>query len=119
MKHCLVVDDSRVIRQVACQILEEMKFYAEEAAESSSALEACRVQMPDVVLVNMGSHSGIEFLRALRRNPGAKQPIVIGSMIEHDVAQISEMLSAGANEYLLKPFDRDSFKSKFTEMRLM
>lgn len=119
MKHCLVVDDSRVIRKVVCQILEEMKFYAEEAAEGASALEACRTQMPDVVLVNLGNNGGLEFVRALRRNPGAKQAIVIGSMTEHDVGHISEALSAGANEYVLKPFDRDCLKTKFTEMGLM
>jgi two-component system chemotaxis response regulator CheY len=119
MKHCLVVDDSRVIRKVVCQILEEMKFYAEEAAESASALEACRVQMPDVVLVNLGSSGGIEFVRALRRNQGAKQPVVIGSMIEHDVTQIGDALSAGADEYVLKPFDRECLKTKFAEMGLV
>lgn len=119
MKHCLVVDESRVIRKVVCHLLEEMKFYAEEAAESMSALEACRVQMPDVVLVNLGNAGGIELVRALRRGRTQKQPVIIATMTEHDAGHISEVLNAGADEYVLKPFDRESLKEKFVQTGLV
>jgi two-component system chemotaxis response regulator CheY len=119
MKHCLVVDESRVIRKVVCHLLEEMKFYAEEAEESTSALTACRAQMPDVVLVNLANAGGMELVRALRRSKSEKQPIIIGTMTEHDVGHISEALGAGADEYVLKPFDRESLKEKFAQTGLM
>jgi two-component system chemotaxis response regulator CheY len=113
VKHCLIVDESRVIRKVVCHLLEEMKFYAEEAAESMSALDACRVQMPDVVLVNLANAGGIELVRAIRRGRTQKQPVIIATMTEHDVDHIAEVLVAGADDYVLKPFDRDSLKEKF------
>lgn len=119
MKHCLVVDESRIIRQVVCHLLEDMKFYAEEADEGTTALQACQVQMPDVVIANLGKGGGVEFVRALRRDRTKKQPVIIASMIEHDVDQISEVLAAGANEYVLKPFDRDGLKEKFTAAGLL
>lgn len=119
MKHCLVVDESRIIRKVVCNLLEQMKFYAEEAAESVSALETCRVQMPDVVLVNLGNAGNMELVRAIRRNTSAKRPVIIGTMTEHDVGHIREALSAGADDYVLKPFDRDSLKEKFAQTGLM
>lgn len=119
MKHCLVVDDSRVIRKVVCHLLEEMKFYAEEASESMSALESCRVQMPDVVLVNLGNVGGMELVRALRRGRTEKQPVIIATMTEHDVDNITAALSAGADEFVLKPFDRDSLKEKFVRTGLI
>jgi len=119
MKHCLVVDESRVIRKVVCHLLEEMKFYAEEAAESASALETCRAQMPDVVLVNLGNAGNMELVRAIRRNASAKRPVIIGTMTEHDVGHIREALSAGADDYVLKPFDGDSLKEKFAQTGLM
>ena len=119
MKHCLVVDESRVIRKVVCHLLEEMKFYAEEAAESVSALETCRTQMPDMVLVNLGDAGNMELVRALRRSKADKRPVIIGTMTEHDVGHIREALSAGADEYVLKPFDRDALKEKFTVTGLM
>ena len=119
MKHCLFVDDSRVMRGVACQILADMKFYAEEAVEGPAALNACRAQMPDVVLVNIVNSGGLDFVRALRRGKAEKQPIVIGTLVEHDVNYITEALSAGADEYLLKPLDRHSLTSKFAEIGLL
>lgn len=119
MKHCLVVDESRIIRKVVCHLLEEMKFYTEEAAESMGALEACRAQMPDVVLVNLGNAGGLELVRAIRRGRTQKQPVIIATMTEHDVGHISEALNAGADEYVLKPLDGDVLKEKFTQTGLL
>src|SRR5262245_51197089 len=72
MKHCLVVDDSRVIRKVARRILEELKFDISEACDGKEALDVCRSTMPDAILLdwNMPIMNGIEFLRALRREKG-------------------------------------------------
>ncbi|HAH66294.1 MAG TPA: two-component system response regulator, partial [Rhizobiales bacterium] len=42
MKHCLVVDDSAVIRKVARRILEELRFSATEAENGREALDQCR-----------------------------------------------------------------------------
>lgn len=119
MKHCLVVDESRVIRKVVSGLLEDMKFYAEEAAESRSALDACRTQMPDLVLVNLANAGGIELVRALRRTDGAKQPVIIGTVTEHDVGNIVEAIRAGADEYVQKPFGRECLTQAFAHSGLM
>src|SRR3546814_5620141 len=65
-KSCLVVDDSKVIRKVARHILESMSFAVEEAADGQEALTFCRVNRPDVILLdwNMPVMSGMEFLGA-------------------------------------------------------
>ena len=65
MKNCLVVDDSSVIRKVARRILEGLEFKIAEAEDGEQALEACRRQMPDAVLLdwNMPRMDGYEFLR--------------------------------------------------------
>ena len=41
MKHCLVVDDSAVIRKVARRILEELRFSSSEAENGREALDQC------------------------------------------------------------------------------
>ena len=51
MKRCLIVDDSRVIRRVAGRIVEDLGFKVEEAADGAKALDASKVNMPDVVLL--------------------------------------------------------------------
>ena len=118
MKHCLVVGDSRVIRKVACQILGEMQIYAEEAEESAAALETCRTQMPDAVLIDLADAGGIELMRALRRNKGAKQPQIVFTTTENDVIRIAEALNAGADGYFFKPFDREALRSNFAPLSM-
>ena len=60
-----------------------------------------------------------EFLRALRRLPGGDRPKVVFCTTENDVAHIARALHAGANEYIMKPFDKDIVESKFQEVGLL
>jgi two-component system chemotaxis response regulator CheY len=120
-KRCLVVDDSRVIRKVARRILEDLRFEIEEAADGMEALHACRRRMPDAILLDwtMPVMSGIEFLRQLRQEPGGNKPTVVFCTTENDVERIAEALKAGADEYMMKPFDGDILHSKFAEAGLL
>jgi two-component system chemotaxis response regulator CheY len=121
MKHCLVVDDSRVVRKVARRILEELQFSIGEAEDGALALDYCRGQMPDAILLdwNMPNMNGLEFLQALRRDPGGDKPIVLFCTTENDINHISAAIEAGANEYIMKPFDREIIEAKFSEAGLM
>jgi two-component system chemotaxis response regulator CheY len=121
MKTCLVVDDSSVIRKVARRILEGLDFRIVEAEDGEQALEACRQQLPEGVLLdwNMPKMDGYEFLRALRRMPGGDGPKVVFCTTENDVAHIARALHAGANEYIMKPFDKEIVEAKFQEVGLI
>ena len=121
MKTCLVVDDSSVIRKVARRILEGLDFQISEAENGQEAITACREQIPDAILLdwNMPKMDGYEFLRALRRLPGGDKPKVVFCTTENDVAHIARTLHAGANEYIMKPFDKDIVEAKFQEVGLI
>jgi two-component system, chemotaxis family, chemotaxis protein CheY len=121
MKKCLIVDDSRVIRKVARKILEELKFGVDEAEDGAAALEICKRKMPDAILLdwNMPTMSGVDFLRALRREPSGGKPIVVYCTTENDLTVITEAMGAGANEYIMKPFDRETVTATFTEAGLV
>ena len=121
MKTCLVVDDSRVIRKVARRVLEDIGFEIAEAADGMEALAWCRAAMPDAVLLdwNMPVMNGIEFLRQLRAEPGGEEPIVVFCTVENDVEHIRMALDAGANEYIMKPFDGEIIAAKFAEAGLV
>ena len=121
MKTCLVVDDSSVIRKVARRILEGLDFTIGEAENGEDAIELCRKHMPDAILLdwNMPKMDGYEFLRALRRLPGGDQPKVVFCTTENDVPHIARALHAGANEYIMKPFDKDIVEAKFQEVGLI
>jgi two-component system chemotaxis response regulator CheY len=121
MKTCLVVDDSSVIRKVARRILEGLEFKIAEAENGEEAVENCRRQMPDAILLdwNMPKMDGYDFLRELRRLPGGDKPKVVFCTTENDVAHIARALHAGANEYIMKPFDKDIVTAKFHEVGLI
>jgi two-component system chemotaxis response regulator CheY len=115
MKTCLIVDDSRVVRAVARRFIEALGFAVDEAGDGQLAAAACRQQMPDVVLLdwNMPVMTGIEFLRHLRVQDGGDKPVVIMCTTEKDVSHIQEAITAGANEYMMKPFDQETLTAKF------
>ncbi|MBH9538317.1 response regulator [Novosphingopyxis sp. YJ-S2-01] len=112
MPTCLVVDDSKVIRKVARHILESLEFEVVEAVDGSDALEQCQSSEPDVVLLdwNMPVMGGMDFLRALRGE--GKKSKVIFCTTENGIPQIEAAIAAGADEFVMKPFDRDMLQSK-------
>ncbi len=121
MKECLVVDDSAVIRKVACRILQEMEFDTTEAVDGQQALNHCRQNMPDAILLdwNMPVMDGLEFLMALRKESGGERPVVVFCTTENDINHITTALSAGANEYIMKPFDKEIIEAKFQQVGLI
>ena len=114
MKNCLVVDDSKVIRKVARHILETLGYHVDEAEDGQKALHHCRQSMPDVILLdwNMPVMSGMDFLCALRQEKGGDVPKVVFCTTENGRNHIEAALSAGADEYVMKPFDRETLESK-------
>jgi two-component system, chemotaxis family, chemotaxis protein CheY len=121
MRTCLVVDDSSVIRKIARRILESLDFQIIEAEDGLQALEACKRAMPEAILLdwNMPVMDGYEFLGNLRRMPGGDMPKVVFCTTENGIDHISRALHAGANEYIMKPFDKEIVATKFQEVGLI
>lgn len=120
-KTCLIVDDSKMIRRVAARILRELKFEPSEAGDGREAMEICKAAMPDAILLdwNMPVMDGLSFLKTLRGTAGGTKPVVVFCTAERDVIKIAEALDAGADEYIMKPFDSDILSSKFSEVGLL
>ena len=115
---CLIVDDSRIIRKVARRIVEGLGFEVDEAADGSEALAFCGGVIPEVILLDwsMPVMDGMTFLRRLRALPGGLAPKVLFCTIETRADRIAEALSAGADDYVMKPFDGEILMSKFAEV---
>ena len=115
---CLIVDDSRIIRKVARRIVESLGFEVDEAADGAEALAFCASVMPEVILLDwsMPVMDGMTFLRRLRTLPGGSGPKVLFCTIETRAERIAEALSAGADDYVMKPFDGEILTSKFAEV---
>ena len=121
MKTCLIVEDSSIVRKMARRILESLGFEVVEAEDGVDALVVCKRAMPEAILLdwNMPVMDGYEFLGHLRRMPGGDRPKVVFCTTENGVDHISRALHAGANEYIMKPFDKDIVTAKFQEVGLI
>jgi two-component system chemotaxis response regulator CheY len=120
-RSCLVVDDSPVVRRAARRIVEGLGFTVREAKDGAEALVSCRTDMPEAVLLdwNMPVMDGLEFLKHVRAEHGPSQPIVVLCTTEAGIDRIVEALAAGAQEYIMKPFDKEILVSKFQEVGLV
>ncbi len=119
-KNCLVVDDSKIVRKVTRKIYEGLGYQVSEAEDGSQALEACKQQFPDLIMLDwhMPVMNGLEFLKALRHLEGGGAPVVIFCTTETEFSRIQEAIMAGANEYVMKPFDEDIIKGKLDQLGL-
>lgn len=118
MKQCLVVDDSRVIRTVARRIMEGLSYSVAEAEDGMAALRACRESMPDLILLdwNLPSMKGLDFVKSVRGQANGARPVILFCTTESDPDDIANAMAAGANEYLLKPFDGAQIQDKLAEI---
>ena len=107
----MIVDDSVVVRGLVARWLAE---------DGSLALESCRAEMPDAILLdwNMPVMDGYEFLKQLRLLPRGEGPKVVFCTTENDVAHIARAMRAGADEYIMKPFDKEIMTAKLQEVGL-
>jgi len=118
---CLLVDDSSTIRTIVRPMLINLGCRVAEAADGRQALDACAKELPVVILLdwNMPVMNGLDFLKALRASLGGDAPIVIFCTTENDISHITAAIEAGANEYIMKPFDQDILRSKFLQVGLI
>lgn len=108
-RRILVVDDSLAIRKAIRTILASLGFDASEAQDGSVALAAVRVDAGFSAIIcdiDMPVMDGLTFLSALRKDRTLAQPPVIMCTTHSSFERISDALSRGANEYIMKPFDR-------------
>ena len=121
MPSCLIVDDSKVVRTLARRMIEPMGFAIEEAADGQAALVACQNHMPDFILLDwhMPVMNGLEFLTQLRATPAGDAPKVIFCTTETEIGHIQQALAAGANEYVMKPFDAELLKEKLAQVGVL
>jgi two-component system chemotaxis response regulator CheY len=111
----LIVDDSRPIRMIESDILRGLGFETSAACNGREALKQLQSSpLPDVVLVdwNMPEMDGLEFITAVRRDSRYAAMVVLMVTTETETDQMLRALSAGADEYLMKPFQKEGLVDK-------
>ena len=116
----LIIDDSRFVRSYLRGLLQEKGIECEEAADGQAALSRLHNEVRfDLVLLdwNMPILNGLQTLRKIRAE-GFKDTKVLMVTTEAENEFIIRALEAGADEYLMKPFDHDAFGEKLAMLGL-
>ena len=117
---CLVADGSHTIRKAAGAILHDMGFRVAEAESGEEVLSKYRQRRPNAILVDstFASQDRFAVLQELAGAGGAGSPKIILCTHDRDPSSIVEAISAGAHDYLIKPFDRTILATKFAQLGL-
>jgi two-component system chemotaxis response regulator CheY len=118
MRRALIVDDSRAMRLIVGKVVKANGFETIEAANGQEALLRLRESgdVPvDLALVdwNMPVMDGLSFVRAARAEGFTTLPIIMITT-EGSKEYVTRAMEAGANEYLMKPFTKESLRDKLT-----
>jgi len=81
-------------------------------------LRACHDKMPDVIFLDwdLPSMPGLEFLKSVRGQPNGAHPVILFATTENDPEEIAQAIAAGADDYVMKPYDRTALRSKLVDI---
>lgn len=120
MLHCFIINNSDIIRKFTRLIFENLGFRVSEADGPVAAFERLHTDRP-----NTSSSTGalpdtnsIEFIAKLRTLPLNQRPYIIYLVTENEPHEIKRALAAGADSFLLKPFNREIIEMKLAEIRV-
>jgi two-component system, chemotaxis family, chemotaxis protein CheY len=114
-KRAIVVDDSSAMRAVLRGLLKQFGFSVLEAKNGAAGLDLLRETGPiQLALVdwNMPEMGGLEMLRSIRVDDEFDSMKVMMVTTETDLDQVKKALGTGADEYVMKPFDREIIADK-------
>ncbi len=111
----LIVDDMLTMRKIVTKILKEIGFSdITEASDGQEAWEKSQVGGFGLIISdwNMPNCTGLEFLKRVRADQKlAKTPFLLLTA-EAESHQVAEAIKSGVDQYVVKPFSKDSLKIK-------
>lgn len=113
MQRLMIADNSDVVRKVGKRILSELGFLVTEAATAAEALNLCRAELPALLIVDAAMEGALELIQQVRALPNGQSVRIYYCVIEADLKKMMLGKRAGANDFLMKPFDRKILTSVF------
>ena len=113
MPNMIIADQSDIVRKVARRILSAFDFNIEESDSASDAIAQCSRQLPDILIVDASMDDALDLIGFVRSLPGNEATRIYYSVIQADLKKMMAGKRAGANDFLMKPFDRKSLNAAF------
>ena len=122
MKTVMVVDDSRIMRNIVKNTFSELKIPCQflEAGNGMEALQMLKDQTVHLILLdwNMPELSGIDFLKHVRAMEQYKNLPIIMVTSESAKYNVIEALKSGATDYIIKPVNEKIFTEKLSKITI-
>ena len=120
MPTCLIVDDSSTMRSIARRMLRQLGYECDEASDGAAALARIQSNGADLVLLDweMPVMDGLETLKALRAEEWGRKPKVVMCTSLKDMDRMVAAINAGADEYVMKPYDAEILAGKLSAVGL-
>ncbi|MDI7860640.1 response regulator [Rhizobiaceae bacterium n13] len=113
MQRLMIADSADVVRKVGRKILSELGFLVSEAQNAREAVMQCHAELPHILIVDAGLDGALELIAHIRALPEGKSVRIFYCVIEADLKSMMLGKRAGADDFLLKPFDRKILTAKF------
>ena len=113
MQRLMIADSSDIVRTVAKRILTELDFLVVEATSGREAMMRCQAEIPSILIVDAALEGALDVIQAVRGLPNGRDVRIFYCVIEADLKKMMLGKRAGANDFLLKPFDRKILTSVF------
>ena len=111
----LLIDDSRAMRMILKGVIRELGMETVEAASVREGLDKLRTEGPfDLALVdwNLPEQIGLVFVESARADPANRSMRIMMVTTETEMSQMTRAIEAGADEYVMKPFDHETLQIK-------
>jgi two-component system chemotaxis response regulator CheY len=111
----LIIEDSRAMRSILEGILGDVGFEVTLAADAEAALVVLEKDGDfELALVdwNLPAMTGLDLVKVIRERPGLGDIKLMMVTTETQLGRVVEALDAGADEYIMKPFDREALLEK-------
>ena len=119
-KKVLVVDNSKVMRQIIMKFLKELGFSDPVEAENGVVgLKKVGEEQVDLIVSdwNNTSMTGLDFLKAVRADAKLKGTAFIMVTSESDKEKVLEAVKAGVNQFIVKPFNAIQLEEKINAIK--
>ena len=117
----MIIDDSKTMRMIIGRTIKELGHAIVEAGNGKEGLARLHESAAvDLVMVdwNMPEMNGLEFVTSLRSEEKYRKLPVMMVTTETEADNVTKALAAGANEYIMKPFTKETVKEKLALLGL-
>lgn len=117
MQRILIADHSSVIRKVGKRILNGLGFMVAEAANTAEVMRLCSAKRPDILIIDAALEGVLDAIADVRDMPGGDKVRVYYCLVQADLKHMMVGRRAGADDFLLKPFDRGVLERAFADLK--